>query len=151
VDDVLLVLMLVAFGFLTGALSGLLGVGGGIFMVPFLVLALEFSQQEAQATSLFVVLPTAIVATVSLRRRGVGDLPTGLRIGVIGSLGGVAGALLALVLPTVALRLAFAALLTVVGLRLLLDARHPTGADGPPAASPPAGRDASDPAPPPDG
>ena len=148
-DDVLIVLLLVAFGVLTGALSGLLGVGGGIFMVPFLVLVLEFSQREAQATSLFVVLPTAIVATVSLRRRGVGDVPTGLRIGVIGSLGGVAGALLALVLPTVALRLAFAGLLTLVGLRLLLDARHPTGAHGPPTA-PPAGRDASDPASPPD-
>ena len=113
---------LAAFGVVTGMLSGLLGVGGGIFMVPVLVLVVGLTQQEAQATSLLVVLPTAIVATWSLHRRGVGDLRVSLRMGIIGIAGSVAGTLLALSLPGQVLRICFAVLLVIVGVRLLRDA-----------------------------
>lgn len=119
---------LAAFGVLTGMLSGLLGVGGGIFMVPVLVLVVGLTQHEAQATSLLVVLPTAIVATWSLHRRGVGDLRVSLRMGLVGVLGSVAGTLLALSLPGHTLRICFAVLLVIVGLRLLRDAAR--GAPG---------------------
>ena len=71
-----------------------------------------------------VVLPTAVVASLALRRRGVGDLQVALRFGVVGALGGVAGALLALALPASALRLVFAAFLGLVGLRLVRDGLH---------------------------
>jgi uncharacterized protein len=113
---------LVAFGVLTGILSGVLGVGGGIFMVPFLVLVVGLSQHAAQATSLLVVLPTAAVGSWSLYRRGVGDPPTALRMGIIGMFGSVAGTTLALSLPAQALRICFALLMVVVGVRLLRDA-----------------------------
>lgn len=116
---------LAAFGALTGMLSGLLGVGGGIFMVPFLVLAVGMSQHHAQATSLLVVLPTAVVASIALHRRGVGDLRLALRMGLIGSVGSVAGTLLALSLPAHALRLIFAVLMVAVGARLVGDAARP--------------------------
>src|SRR3712207_7346366 len=53
--------------------SAVLGVGGGIFMVPALVLIGDFSQQEAQATSLLVIVPTAAVATWTLQKKGIGD------------------------------------------------------------------------------
>lgn len=120
-----ILLALVVFGVLTGMLSGLLGVGGGIFMVPFLVLVVGLSQHEAQATSLLVVLPTALVASWSLHKRGVGDVRVALRMGLIGTVGSVAGTLLALSLPGHALRLMFAALMVVVGVRLLRDAAAP--------------------------
>ncbi|HWO79708.1 TSUP family transporter [Gaiella sp.] len=116
-----LFIALAAFGLGTGAAAGLLGVGGGILMVPFLTLAVGLSQHAAEATSLVVVLPTAIVASVALRRRGVGDLGLALRFGLVGALGGAAGALLALALPAATLRVVFAAFLTVVGLRLVHD------------------------------
>lgn len=116
-----LFIALAAFGLGTGAAAGLLGVGGGILMVPFLTLAVGLSQHAAEATSLVVVLPTAIVASVALRRRGVGDLGLALRFGLVGALGGGAGALLALALPAATLRVVFAAFLTVVGLRLVHD------------------------------
>lgn len=112
---------LAAFGLATGAAAGLLGVGGGILMVPFLTLALGLSQHAAEATSLVVVLPTALVASLELRRRGVGELGTALRFGVVGALGGVGGALLALALPASALRLVFAVFLALVGVRLVRD------------------------------
>src|SRR5438477_245730 len=100
---------LVVIGVLGGLLSGLLGVGGGTVMVPFLTLAVGLTQHAAEATTLLVVLPTAIVGTYALHRRGVGDVGLALRFGVAGSLGAVAGALLALALPASTLRLVFAA------------------------------------------
>ena len=111
-----------AFGFLTGTLSGVLGVGGGIFVVPFMVLALGVQQQHAQATSLVMILPTAVVAVITLRRRGVGDLRMTRRIGMVGAVASLGGAALALHLPASTLRALFAGLLVIVGVRLLWDA-----------------------------
>ena len=113
---------LVGFGVVTGAAAGLLGVGGGLLIVPFLTLVVHLPQHAAEATSLLVVLPTAVVATLVLRRRGVGDLGTALRFGVVGAAGGAAGALLALALSGRTLRIVFAVFVASVGLRLVRDA-----------------------------
>ncbi|HET7647425.1 MAG TPA: TSUP family transporter [Gaiellaceae bacterium] len=112
---------LVAFGVVTGAASGLLGVGGGTLMVPFLTLAAGMSQHSAEATSLLVVLPTAIVGSLVLRRRGIGDLGLALRFGALGAVGGILGALLALALPGHVLRIVFACFLLLVSVRLVRD------------------------------
>jgi hypothetical protein len=118
---------LVVFGLLTGVASGLLGVGGGTLMVPFLTLAAGLSQHQAEATSLLVILPTAIAGTLALRRRGVGNPGLAFRFGVIGSIGAIGGALLALALPASALRIVFAAFVAVVGVRLVRDGLHRAG------------------------
>jgi uncharacterized protein len=112
---------LVAFGFLAGAAAGLLGIGGGIMIVPFLTLVAGVSQHQAEATSLLVILPTAIVATIVLRRKGIGNAGLALRFGTLGAAGGVLGALAALTLPAHVLRLVFALFLAVVAVRLLRD------------------------------
>jgi hypothetical protein len=112
---------LALFGVGTGVAAGLLGVGGGILIVPFLTFALGLSQHEAEATSLVVVLPTAVVASLALRRRGVGDLGVALRFGAVGALAAAGGAMLALLLPASTLKLVFAVLLGLVGLRLVHD------------------------------
>jgi uncharacterized membrane protein YfcA len=110
-----------AFGIVAGVASGLLGVGGGTLLVPFLTLAVGLSQHAAEATSLLVILPTAIAGTLALRRRGVGSAGLAVRFGVVGSAGAVLGALLALALPAATLRLVFAAFVAFVGVRLLRD------------------------------
>ena len=112
---------LVAFGVVVGVSSGLLGVGGGTLIVPFLTLAVGFSQHSAEATSLLVILPTAVAGSLALRRRGVGDLGLALRFGVVGAAGSVVGALLALTLPASTLRVVFAVFVGLVGLRLARD------------------------------
>jgi uncharacterized protein len=122
VSGVALLAALAAFGLFTGGAAGLLGVGGGIMMVPFLTLVAGVPQHAAEATSLLVVLPTAIVASLVLRRRGVGHLGLALRFGLLGAAGGVLGALLALALPGEALRLLFALFLGGVAVRLVRDA-----------------------------
>jgi uncharacterized protein len=120
-NGVVLYAALVAFGFATGGAAGLLGIGGGIMMVPFLTLVAGVSQHAAQATSLLVVLPTAIVASVTLHRRGIGDLALALRFGAVGAVGSVAGALVALALPGHALRIVFALFLAGMAVRLVRD------------------------------
>jgi uncharacterized membrane protein YfcA len=112
---------LVAFGVVVGVTSGLLGVGGGTLVVPFLTLAVGLSQHAAEATSLLVILPTAVAGSLALRRRGVGDLGLALRFGVVGAVGSVLGALLALALPGSTLRVLFAVFIGAVGLKLAYD------------------------------
>jgi len=116
-----LLIAAVAFGALAGIVAGLLGVGGGIVMVPFLVLAADLSQHAANATSLLVIVPTAIVGTWTLHRRGAADLHASLHVGAFGAGGAVAGSLLALAIPSGSLRLIFAAAVALTGLRMLVD------------------------------
>jgi uncharacterized membrane protein YfcA len=112
---------LIAFGVVAGIASGLLGVGGGTLMVPFLTLAVGLTQHGAEATSLLVILPTAIVGSLTLRRKGVGDLGLALRLGLVGAIGAFAGAKLALALPGSTLKLIFAVFVGLVGLKLAYD------------------------------
>jgi uncharacterized membrane protein YfcA len=110
---------ILAFGLCTGMLSGVLGIGGGTFMVPFMVLALGVGQHAAEATSLVVVLPTAVVATVVLARRDAVDVVRALSLGLMGAVGGVGGALLALALPADTLRRCFGVFMLAVAARML--------------------------------
>jgi uncharacterized membrane protein YfcA len=69
-----IVLMLVLIGLFAGILSGLIGVGGGIIVVPALVYFLGFSQHEAQGTSLgLLLLPVGILAVMNYYNRGFID------------------------------------------------------------------------------
>jgi uncharacterized protein len=112
--------LLVASGAVIGTLAGLLGVGGGVFMVPLLVLAFGAVQQGAQATSLLVILPTSIVAVIVLRRKGVlDDVRESLQLGAIGAVAAVGGSLLALSAPADTLRVVFGVFLGLTGLRLV--------------------------------
>jgi hypothetical protein len=110
---------ILAFGLCTGMLSGVLGIGGGTFMVPFMVLALGIGQHAAEATSLVVVLPTSVVATIVLARRGAVDVVRALLLGLMGAAGGVGGALLALALPADVLRRCFGVFMLGVAARML--------------------------------
>jgi uncharacterized membrane protein YfcA len=126
-----LIIGFIAFGVASGALAGLLGVGGGAFMVPMLTLVAGLSQHAAQGTSLAAIVPTSVAASIVLARRGVGDLTRALQMGVVGAAGAVGGSTLALALPASTLRMVFAVFLAGTGARLIRDARRT-------AAAPPA-------------
>jgi uncharacterized membrane protein YfcA len=111
----------IAFGVGVGVLSGALGVGGGFLIVPYLVLVAGVEQHTAQGTSLVVVLPTAVVATIALHFRGLAEIRLGLLIGVLGAAGSFAGSRLALALPAHTLKIIFAVLLAGVAIRMLVD------------------------------
>ena len=82
------ILILVLVGLAAGILSGLVGVGGGIIIVPALVFFLGFSQHEAQGTSLgLLLLPVGILAVMNYYKQGHIDV----RIVLIMSAAFVAG------------------------------------------------------------
>jgi uncharacterized membrane protein YfcA len=114
--DVALAILLALFG---GAVGGLLGVGGGILFVPALAIFLGNSQLEAEATSLLVIVPMAVVGTWRQVRHGNVDVRDGLLIGVLSLPGVVVGVVVANALPQRALELGFAALSLIVAARLL--------------------------------
>jgi uncharacterized membrane protein YfcA len=125
-------LLTVAFGLFTGVLSGLLGVGGGIVMVPYLVLALGQGQHLAEGTSLLVIVPTAIAGAWTHSRRGLVVPRVAVGLGLGGVAGALGGAQLALLLPTDVLTRVFAGFLFVMGARFVLQ-RPPPGARRPEA------------------
>jgi hypothetical protein len=125
VSGVLEIAVLLGAGVAFGTLAGLLGVGGGVFIVPLLVLAFGAVQQVAQATSLMVVLPTAVVATFVLHRKGVlPQLGPSLQLGTFGAIAAVGGSLLALTAPADTLRIVFAVFLALTGVRLVRAGLH---------------------------
>lgn len=115
--------LLVAVGAAAGMLAGLLGVGGGIIMVPGLVILAGSDADTARGTSLLVIVATAITASVTNVRNGLVAVGPALVAGVVGVPGGLLGAWLGQVLPDrVALAL-FAGLLGWSGLRMIGRAR----------------------------
>jgi uncharacterized protein len=109
----------VGVGLAAGVIAGLLGVGGGVIMVPGLVLFLGLSQIEAEATSLLAIVPTAIVGAWRQDRYGNVRRRDAAIVGVLSIGGGSAGVAAANVLPERALRLGFATLMVVVAARLI--------------------------------
>jgi uncharacterized membrane protein YfcA len=105
-------------GVAAGAVSGMLGVGGGILFVPALVLVLGLSQVEGEATSLLAILPVAIVGTWRQQRYGNVRLAEGLAMGALAAAGTVGGVALVNVLPAHVVKVAFAVLLLVTAFQL---------------------------------
>ena len=113
-------LKLTGVGFAIGIASGLLGIGGGVFMVPVMVTYFAVAQHKAQATSLAVVIPTAAVSAAVYGLHGNIDLAVTFNL-VIGSMFGAGiGARLAKKLPAVQLKRLFGVMLVLVGLRMVL-------------------------------
>jgi uncharacterized membrane protein YfcA len=79
-------------GSITGFCSGFFGIGGGIILVPLQVLLLKVSLKQAIRYSLGVILPTALVASISHMLLGNLQLEMGLAIGIGGIIGAYAGA-----------------------------------------------------------
>ena len=115
----------VAVGLAAGVIAGLLGVGGGVIMVPGLVLFLGLSQIEAEATSLLAIVPVALVGVARQRRYGNVRRRDALLVGVLSVGGSAAGVGAANVLPERALRLGFAALMVLVAAQLVRRAVRP--------------------------
>jgi uncharacterized membrane protein YfcA len=115
---------LTATGLVTGLLSGLMGVGGGVVMVPAMVVAFGFGQHLAQGTSLAVIIPTALVGAWRHSHSGYTQWRLGLTVGFGGVGGGLIGGIVAQLLPADVLQAAFSVLLAVAGVRLMVPARR---------------------------
>ncbi len=111
-------LLLAVIGLLGGLSSGLFGIGGGTIFVPLLILWRHFDAHLAIGTSIAVVVPTAIAATLRHSGSGMVAWKTVLLIAVFAMVGAWLGSELSLRLPVGVLRRAFAVFLMLVSLKL---------------------------------
>lgn len=113
-------MLLALIGLAAGMLSGLVGVGGGIIIVPALVFFLGFSQHEAQGTSLgLLMLPVGILAVLNYYNKGFIDVRIVLVMCVTFVAGSWLGSKAALVISQEALRKIFAVILLYTAIRML--------------------------------
>lgn len=113
---------LVLVGVLTGIVAGLIGVGGGVIVVPVLMLVFGTSDLEAKGTSLLMMIPTAISGTIgNLRHHNVDLLAAGL-IGVSACTTTALGAWLATLIDPLLGNMLFAAYLVVIAVQMAIKA-----------------------------
>ena len=131
-------LLVLLIGFCAGIMVGLLGIGGGIVLVPALTYLLHMDQHSAQGTSLFVLLPPiGLGALLEYRKRGDVDIRAGILCAVGMLIGGYLGGRLAVPMSSAHLKAWFgaffmlsAALLWNKSSKKEMVAAHPDGAGG---------------------
>ena len=116
------VLGLLALGLVTGVLSGLLGIGGGVIVVPMLIVLFGASDLIAKGTSLLMIIPTAISGTIGNLRRHNVDLPAAAVIGLSACTTTAVGALAAAAVDPAVANLLFALFVAAIAVQLTVKA-----------------------------
>jgi len=112
--------ILIISGAATGLIGAMLGLGGGVFLVPLLTLALGVPIRTAIAASLISVIATASASSTINLERGLVNMRLGMTLEVATSLGGLAGGLIAAALTQRQLFLTFGATLALMGVVMAL-------------------------------
>jgi uncharacterized membrane protein YfcA len=119
----------IAIGLAAGVVAGLLGVGGGVLFVPGLVIFMDLTQHQAEATSLLAIVPVAIVGAAVQDRHGNVRRRDALLLGLLSVAGAAAGVALANALSGKVLQVGFALFMLFVAAQLV---RRSLGAHGNP-------------------
>jgi uncharacterized membrane protein YfcA len=115
-----IVLILLAVGLAAGFLSGMVGIGGGIIIVPVLVYFLGFTQHQAQGTTLFMfLLPIGILGVMNYHKQGYVDYKTALIICSTFVFGSYFGSKLAISLDQKTVKQIFGAIIILLGAKML--------------------------------
>ena len=113
-------LLYILLGLIAGALSGLIGIGGGIIIIPALILFFGFSQHAAQGTTLaLMVPPIGILAAITYYKHGLVDLKVASLICLGFVFGGLIGAKIATTLPNIMLERIFGISLLLIALKMI--------------------------------
>ncbi len=115
------ILILVLIGLFAGILSGFVGVGGGVLIVPALVFFLGLSQHEAQGTSLFVLaMPVVILAVLNYAKSNNVNWTYGAVIATTFVIGGYFGSKISLKLSPGLVKFVFGLIMAYVSIRLVI-------------------------------
>jgi uncharacterized membrane protein YfcA len=119
------VIIIILIGLAAGMLSGLVGVGGGIIIVPALVFFLGFTQHQAIGTSLgILLLPAGILAVMNYYKKGFIDVRVVLILFLGYLVGSYFGSKISLNVPQDALKKAFAMMLILTAVKMLFFDKH---------------------------
>lgn len=115
------IVILLCIGLLAGILSGMVGVGGGIIIVPALVYFMAMNQHEAQGTSLAVLLlPVGILAVYNYYKAGYVDVRSTLIIATTFVIGGFIGSKISIGLDQNMVKKIFGIFLLLIGIKMVL-------------------------------
>ena len=118
--DITTCIILIVIGLLAGILSGLVGVGGGILMIPLLIIFLGLTQHEAQGTALFAMLPPiGILAAMNYYKEGFVKWEYAAVIALTFVVGGYFGSKLAISLPDQTVRKVFGVIMLIGAIKLI--------------------------------
>jgi uncharacterized membrane protein YfcA len=118
--DIQNLLLLCLTGVLAGIIAGSMGVGGGILIVPILVLVFGMTQHEAQGTSLAVLLPpVSILALISYHKKGFVNYKFAFILIITFIIGSYIGGLFAIHIPEKELKKIFGILLLLAGIKMI--------------------------------
>ncbi|MBI2721463.1 MAG: sulfite exporter TauE/SafE family protein [Bacteroidetes bacterium] len=116
------VLILLVVGLLAGFLSGLIGIGGGIIIVPVLVYLLNYDQKTAQGTTLFMfLLPIGILGVYNYYKGGFLDYKTALIMAATFIIGSYFGSKTVMVMDTKIVKQMFGAFIILIGIKMLFN------------------------------
>lgn len=120
----LLLAGLLLTGIVAGVMSGLVGIGGGVIIVPIFVFFFGFSQHLAQGTTLAVLIPpVGLLAAFAYYRAGQVNLPAAMIVAAGFVVGGYLGARYAVSVSNLVLQRIFGAAMLVIALRMLIGSR----------------------------
>ena len=118
--DISALLTLVIIGLITGFLAGMLGIGGGLVVIPALVMFMGMSQQGAQGTSLAMMLPPiGIIAAYNYYKAGYVDIKFALILAILFIIGSYFGSKIAVKLSQEMLKKIFGVFLLLVAIKML--------------------------------
>ena len=114
------ILIILIIGILTGVMAGMLGIGGGLVVIPALVMIMGMSQQSAQGTSLAMMLPPiGILAAYNYYKAGHVDIRIALLLALAFIAGSFFGSKLAIRIPQETLKKIFGVFLLLVAIKML--------------------------------
>jgi uncharacterized membrane protein YfcA len=117
----MMIALYLVFGLVAGVLSGLLGIGGGIFIIPVLVFLLGFSQKMAQGTTLAMMIPPiGLLAAWAYYKAGFVDIKVAGLMCIGFFIGGLFGAKLATAISGVMLSRIFGVAMLVISFKFIL-------------------------------
>jgi uncharacterized membrane protein YfcA len=114
----------ILIGVCAGLVAGMMGVGGGVLFVPALVLLLDLSQVDAEATSLLAIIPVALVGAWRQHTYGNVRLRDALLVGTLAVPGAALGVVLVNAVPERAVEIGFALLQLFVAWQLVRRVRR---------------------------
>lgn len=114
-------IILILIGFTAGVFSGMIGIGGGIILIPALIYFLKLDQHTAQGTSIAIMLPPiGIFAAYNYYKEGHVNIYYSIVIALAFMLGGYFGSLWVLKMSPTLLRRIFSVILILIAAKMLL-------------------------------
>lgn len=115
------ILLYLSLGLFAGTISGIVGIGGGVIIVPALIFLFGFTQHMAQGTTLALLIPPiGLLAAYTYYKNGYVDLKVGSLICISFFIGGLFGSKIAVGLPNEFLQKVFGAVMMIIGMYMFL-------------------------------